>query len=81
VAAFVFSAPSKDTARKNCGNGAKSIFLPIHFDYTVMLGPKSSRPQFVLLKFQSASADAHSKLADFITPNQESLVELLERNP
>ena len=53
----------------------------VRFDYTFTLGPKIARPQFVLLKFQSASPDANWKLADFITPNHESLIDLLERNP
>ena len=53
----------------------------VRFDYTFTLGPKIARPQFVLLKFQSVSPDANWNLADFITPNHESLIDLLERNP
>lgn len=51
------------------------------FKYTFTSGPKSFRNQFVLLKFQRTSPEANWKLADFITPNHKSLVELLERHP
>lgn len=51
------------------------------FNYTFTLGPKICRPQFVLLKFDRTAPAANWELADFITPNHESLVELLERNP
>jgi len=53
----------------------------VRFYYTFTLGPKSSRPQSVLMKFQSSSTSAGWQLADFIMPNNESLVDLFEKNP
>lgn len=53
----------------------------VRFNYTFTLGPKSSLNQSVFLKFQRASLNERWKLADFIMPNHESLVELLERKP
>jgi hypothetical protein len=60
---------------------SQSLEATVRFDYTFTLGPKSSRPQFVLLKLQRTSKDANWKLADFVTPNHRSLIKLLERNP
>ena len=53
----------------------------VRFNYRLTLSPKSSLSQSVLLKLQRASSSASWKLADFIMPNHESLVDLLERNP
>ncbi len=53
----------------------------VRFNYRLTLSPKSSLSQSVLLKLQRASPSASWKLADFIMPNHESLVDLLERNP
>ena len=53
----------------------------VRFNYTFTLGPKSSHPQSVLLKLQRSSSSGGWQLADFIMPNNESLVELFERKP
>ena len=53
----------------------------VRFEYKFALGPKLSLPQSVLMKFQRSSSSGVWQLADFIMPNSESLVDLLERNP
>lgn len=53
----------------------------VRFDYTLALGPRGSLPQSVLMKFQRSSSIAGWQLADLITPNNQSLIHLLERNP
>jgi len=60
---------------------SKNSEATVRFDYTFVFGPKNSVRQSVLMKFQRSSSTASWRLADFVMPNHESLLDLLERNP
>ena len=51
----------------------------VRFKYTFALGPETPLVQSVLMKFQRPAAGQGWLLSDLIMPNNESLVELLER--
>ncbi len=51
------------------------------FDYTFRTGFKTSRLQSVIVKFQRSPSSSTWQLADFIMPNNESLLDWLERTP
>jgi len=70
------SRPYSFVTLQNQGSEVK-----IRFDYLFRSGPKTSRPQSVVLKFQRSPSSATWQLSDFIMPNNESLLDLLERNP
>lgn len=53
----------------------------VRLNYTFDFGPKSRRAQSVVLKLQRSSPRARWQVSDFIMPNNESLVALLERTP
>lgn len=53
----------------------------IRFDYMFEFAPKKSRPQSVIIKFQRLRSGSRWQLSDFIMPNNESLLDLLERKP
>jgi hypothetical protein len=50
-------------------------------NYTFPNGPKNTHKQSVLLKRKREGPDSNWKLADFITPDQKSLIDLLASNP
>jgi hypothetical protein len=52
----------------------------VQFQYRFALRSKSTVSQSVLMKFQRTSLNAQWRLADLVMPNNESLVDLLERN-
>ena len=53
----------------------------IRLDYVFEFAPKRSRPQSVIIKFQCSRSGSRWQLSDFIMPNNESLLDLLERKP
>ena len=53
----------------------------VRFKYTFATGSDRTASQTVLLTFQRLSPGAVWQAADFIMPNDASLLELLERNP
>ncbi|MEI7776963.1 MAG: hypothetical protein WCK17_19575 [Verrucomicrobiota bacterium] len=59
----------------------KSSEVITRFDYSFRSGPKTFRPQSVILKFQRSPSSSIWQLSDFIMPNNQSLFDLLERNP
>lgn len=53
----------------------------VRFNYTFKLDSKSSRPQSIIIKFHRSPSSFGWLMSDFLMPNNESLVETLEKNP